>query len=102
MPVLKVRHVTRYRYAQPVAFGDHRMMFRPRDSHDLRLVSTRLVIEPQPVAVRWLHDVHGNSVAVASFDQRAAELSFESEITLQHFEADEPDYPIEEFARTYP
>lgn len=102
MRLLRVRHVTRYRYAQPVSFGDHRMLFRPRDSHDLRLVSTQLAIAPRPSAVRWLHDVHGNSVAVASFDERAAELRFESEITLQHFESDEPSYPIEAFARTYP
>lgn len=102
MRLLKVRHVTTYRYARPVGFGDHRMMFRPRDSHDLRLVSTSLAIAPAPRAIRWLHDVHGNSVAVASFDTRASELRFESEIVIQHFESDEPGYPIEEFARTYP
>jgi transglutaminase-like putative cysteine protease len=102
MRVLRVRHVTTYQYAQPVGFGDHRMMFRPRDSHDLRLVSTKLAITPQPMAVRWLHDVHGNSVAVASFGDRASALRFESEIIIQHFQSDEPDYPIEEFARTYP
>jgi transglutaminase-like putative cysteine protease len=99
---LRVRHVTTYRYTNPVSFGDHRMMFRPRDSHDLRLVETKLAISPQPRAVRWLHDVHGNSVAVASFEGTASELRFESEIAIQHFEADEPDYPVEEFARGYP
>lgn len=102
MRVLRVRHVTIYRYARPVAFGEHRMMFRPRDSHDLRLVETSLSIAPRPAAIRWLHDVHSNSVAVASFAVSAAELRFESEIALQHFEADEPDYPIEAFARAYP
>ena len=35
-------HTTVYRYAQPVTFGEHRVMFRPRDSHDLRV----LVIPP--------------------------------------------------------
>jgi transglutaminase-like putative cysteine protease len=99
---LKVTHVTTYDYANPVTFGDHRMMFRPRDSHDLRILSTRLAISPQPSAIRWLHDVHGNSVAIASFDGAAAQLRFESEIVLQHFDSGEPDYPIEEFARTYP
>ena len=102
MRLLRVRHITTYRYTKPVSFGDHRMMVRPRDSHDLRLVETKLTISPQPHAVRWLHDVHGNSVAVASFDASASELRFESEIVLQHFETDQPDYPIEEFARGYP
>src|SRR5690349_9768662 len=102
MRLLRVRHITTYRYANPVSFGEHRMMFRPRDSHDLRLVETKLTISPPPRAVRWLHDVHGNSVAVASFDATAAELRFESEIAIQHFEADEPDYTVEDFARGYP
>ena len=41
MTVLKVNHVTVYRYAKPVRLGDHRLMFRPRDSHDMRLLDTR-------------------------------------------------------------
>jgi transglutaminase-like putative cysteine protease len=99
---LKVSHVTTYDYANPVAFGEHRMMFRPRDSHDLRILSTSLIIQPQPTAIRWMHDVHGNSVAVASFDFASTRLRFESEIVLQHFETWEPDCPIEPYARTYP
>jgi len=42
MRLLTVRHVTIYRYSEPVGLGEHRMMFRPRESHDLRLVKTRL------------------------------------------------------------
>ncbi|HTJ64665.1 MAG TPA: transglutaminase family protein [Alphaproteobacteria bacterium] len=99
---LKVSHITTYDYANPVTFGEHRMMFRPRDSHDLRILSTNLIIEPQPTAIRWMHDVHGNSVAVASFDFASTQLRFESEIVLQHFETSEPDCPIEPYARTYP
>ncbi len=99
---LKVSHVTTYDYANPVSFGDHRMMFRPRDSHDLTIISTYLGIEPEPTAVRWMHDLYGNSVAVASFDFEATQLRFESEIVLQHFESSEPDCPIESYARSYP
>ena len=57
MRLLTVRHVTTYRYSKPVGLGEHRMMFRPRESHDLRLVKTKLDIVPQPVDLRWLHDV---------------------------------------------
>ena len=46
MRVLSVRHLTTYRYAEPVELGEHRMMFRPRESHDLRLIRTRLAITP--------------------------------------------------------
>jgi hypothetical protein len=46
MALLTVRHLTVYRYSEPVELGEHRMMFRPRESHDLRLVNTRLTITP--------------------------------------------------------
>lgn len=102
MMTLDVRHTTTYRYARPVTFGDHRLMFRPRDSHDLRLTETGLVITPAPAKVRWLHDVFGNSITVASFDQPAAELRFESHIRVEHYPLDAPEFPIEDYARTYP
>jgi transglutaminase-like putative cysteine protease len=78
------------------------MMLRPRDSHDLRILSTMLNIEPKPAAIRWLHDVFENSVAVAAFDKPAAELRIESVIRIDHFESTEPDCPIEEYAASYP
>ncbi len=102
MRSLKVTHTTIYRYANPVTFGDHRMMLRPRDSHDLRLLATRITINPQPSAMRWLHDVFGNSVAVASFNMTARDLRVVSEIELEHFESNEPDCAIETYAENYP
>jgi len=54
---LTVTHTTEYRYAEPVTFGRHRMMFRPRDSHSLRLLDTSLSISPQPQRVHWVYDV---------------------------------------------
>jgi len=99
---LRVQHSTLYRYSKPVTFGDHRMMLRPQGSHDLRLVATRLAITPQPSALRWLHDVFGNSVAVASFNNSASELRIQSEIDVDHYETTEPDCPIEPYAETYP
>ena len=41
MPVIRVRHLTTYLYKQPVSFGEHRMMLRPRDSWDQKLLGTR-------------------------------------------------------------
>ncbi len=100
--LLTVRHSTVYRYREPVGLGEHRMMFRPRESHDLRLIRTNLAITPQPVHLRWLHDPFDNSVAVATFEGTTAELRFESTVTLEHFENTMPEYPLEEYARTYP
>lgn len=102
MSLLTVRHSTVYRYREAVELGEHRMMFRPRASHDLRLIRTGLIITPQPAQLRWLHDPFDNSVAVATFEKSASELRFESTVTLEHFENSLPEYPLEEYARTYP
>lgn len=102
MRLLTVRHNTTYRYSEPVVLGEHRMMFRPRESHDLRLVNAKLKISPEPAHLRFLHDVFDNSVGVATFEGSTTELCFESLVTLEHFETTLPDYPIEEFAECYP
>ena len=61
MRSLEITHVTRYMYSAPVRLSDYRLMIRPRDSHDLRLLDTRLAIEPA-AQVRWIHDPFGNSI----------------------------------------
>ncbi len=93
MPLLTIHHKTEYRYARPVAFGEHRIMLRPRDGHDLRVLESRLDIAPEPMSMRWIHDVFGNSVAIADFDERSHALSFTSTVTVDH-------NPAEEFALT--
>ena len=102
MSFLTVQHTTVYRYRQPVGLGEHRMMFRPRESHDLRLVGSDLQIMPRPAQLRWLHDPFDNSVAIAQFEGVTNELRFESTLRLEHFEYTMPVYPLEEYARTYP
>ena len=81
MPVLTIHHKTEYRYTRPVAFGEHRIMLRPRDGHDLRVLAGSLTIVPEPMSLRWIHDVFGNSVAIATFDERAEVLSIVSTAT---------------------
>ncbi|HEY0329216.1 MAG TPA: transglutaminase family protein [Rhodopseudomonas sp.] len=93
MPLLTIHHKTEYRYSQPVAFGEHRIMLRPRDGHDLRVLTGQLDISPPPMALRWIHDVFGNSVAIATFDERATTLTVNSVATVEHA-------PTEEFALT--
>lgn len=102
MSLLTVNHSTVYRYHEPVRLGEHRMMCRPRASHDLRLIETRLVIAPRPAHLRWLHDSFDNSVAVATFGGTTSALSVTSTVTLEHFESTLPEYPLEEQARAYP
>jgi transglutaminase-like putative cysteine protease len=85
-----------------VALGEHRMLFRPRDSYDQKLLSCDLDITPRPAELRWIHDPFGNCVTIARFGRKARELRFESAITLDHAPENAPDLRIEEYARAYP
>jgi transglutaminase-like putative cysteine protease len=99
--ILTVTHKTIYDYSQPVTFGEHRMMFRPRDSHDLRLLDTSLVISPR-ANVRWLHDVFGNSVAIANFVAPAQQLAVTSTIRAKHYPLPRQSVTLEGYAERYP
>src|SRR4030095_4595295 len=102
MTILTVRHITTYQYKRPVSFGEHRMMLRPRESHDQRLLESKLEITPKPTNLRWIQDAFGNHVAIARFAGRAEALRFDSTIRLDHSPADIVDMDIEDFARAYP
>jgi transglutaminase-like putative cysteine protease len=101
MKLLTVRHATTYRYSAAVTFGPHRLMLRPRDSHDLRLVEASLVISP-PGTLRWMHDVFGNSVALVDFEEPAAGLSIVSTLAIVRYALARPDFPISPEAESYP
>lgn len=101
MAILNVRHTTVYRYARPVRLGDHRLMLRPRDSHDLRLIQTSLKSSPS-ATLRWYYDVFGNSIAIASFAQPAAELRIESNLKLETYAVERPPFQITPEAVSYP
>jgi transglutaminase-like putative cysteine protease len=102
MPILSIRHVTTYHYHQPVAFGAHRMMLRPRDDDDQEVIHSEIEITPRPRQLAWTRDAFGNHVATADFADRAAELRFVSNIRLDHTPARFRATDIEDFARTYP
>jgi transglutaminase-like putative cysteine protease len=102
MPILTVRHVTTYHYKQPVAFGEHRMMLRPRDDDDQKVLESELRITPEPSHLTWTKDTFGNHVATARFAERACELRFDSTIHLDHMPGDFHAADIDDFARTYP
>lgn len=101
MTVLTVTHTTTYRYRRPVRFDQHRLMLRPRDSHDLRLLDTALSIHP-PAAVRWLHDTFSNSIAMARFSEPASELRIVSRVRLRHYPLPERSVAPEPFAAHFP
>lgn len=98
---LTVKHTTDYSYRRAVKFGEHRLMFRPRDSHDLRLIDATLTISPH-AELRWLHDVFGNSVTIAKFGSPSEALQLESQIVIDRYPIASPEFPIEPYARKIP
>ena len=61
MITLTIRHTTLYRYRLPVWLGAHRLMLRPRESRELRLVSSDVTTTPA-ASLSWANDVFGNAV----------------------------------------
>jgi transglutaminase-like putative cysteine protease len=74
---LKIRHITMYRYSRPVSFGPHRLMLRPRESRDLRLISSKIAVAPA-AAISWAQDVFGNAVAIVNFQTMDDNLAIDS------------------------
>jgi transglutaminase-like putative cysteine protease len=52
--------------------------------------------------MRWLHDVFGNSVAIANFTAEGSELRIESVLHLERYALDQPVFELEDDASTYP
>ena len=100
MTILKVRHLTSYAYKRPVGFGEHRILFRPRDSYDQRLLESELKISPEPSDVHWIHDAFGNCVAVANFEGKAKTLQFETNIVLDHTPQLAPHFRADKAAKS--
>jgi transglutaminase-like putative cysteine protease len=102
MTLLHVRHTTTYRYRAPVKFGEHRWLFRPRDSQEQRLVDTKFEVIPEPASLHWVHDVFGNCVAVVNFSEPADRLRFASQMILDHTPDRGPRFLPDESAYTWP
>jgi len=102
MPLLIISHMTRYSFSQPVSFGEHRIMMRPRESFDQRMVHAQLDIDPQPASLRWIHDVFGNSLALARFEGRSLRLTVTSTTRLDHAPLAGHQIEVEDYARLFP
>jgi transglutaminase-like putative cysteine protease len=98
---LRIRHTTTYRYRQPVMLGPHRLMLRPRESRDLRLISSDVTVSPA-AAVSWAYDVSGNAVATAAFQAMADTLVIDARAELQLDAVPYPVFDIAASAIVYP
>jgi transglutaminase-like putative cysteine protease len=98
---LSIHHNTTYRFHQPVTLGPHRLMLRPRESRDLRVISSNVAITPA-ATVTWAQDVFGNAVATASFNAMADCLAIDSVAELELDAVAWPVFDIAASAISYP
>jgi len=101
LTALRIHHRTTYRYRLPVSLLPHRLMLRPRESRDLRLISFDLTVTPEAV-VTWAHDVAGNAVATAAFQAMTDHLAIDSVAELELHAAAWPVFDIAAAAISYP
>lgn len=97
---IRIRHTTTYRYAGPVNLGPHRLMLRPRESRELRLLSNEIAIVPDAV-VTWSHDVTSNAIATATFEGKTDTLTINAVTKLQLSSKAWPVFPIAASAINY-
>ena len=98
---LAIHHRTTYRYARLVVLQPHRMMLRPRTSHDVVVVVSSLVCSPA-VELDYTQDVFGNLIATGVFSEPTAELVIASELTVEQSAVAWPVFRIAPEAHSFP
>jgi len=98
---LRIQHRTTYRYSEPVQFGPHRIMVRPREGHDIQIEQSKLEVSPAH-RIQWSQDVYGNDAALIQFTEPASELVIYSDLILNHLETNPFDFFLEPEAVMYP
>ena len=102
MPIrYDIVHTTLYRYRQPVRFGEHRVMFRPRDSHDLRVLATDLDVSPD-ADVRMIQDPISNSIALVQPRHPADTLKIVCSFAIEHAHSMNLELPLSPSAELFP
>lgn len=101
MKRFKIIHRTYYNYTGKVSLGDHFLLLRPRENHELRIESFALKINPA-ADVRWYRDIEGNSVAIANFSEATQQLLVESETVIQQNNEAPLDFLVADEALNYP
>jgi hypothetical protein len=71
-------------------------MLRPRESRELRLISSNMTIAPA-AAVTWAQDVFGNAVATATYQSMSDNISIDS---VTELELESTAWPIFDIAAT--
>ena len=98
---LLIKHVTTYQYAETVTLLPHKLLLRPREGHDVRIESAELIISPAH-KLQWQRDVYDNAVAEATFTEPGSQLSIDSRVLIQHYDAQPLNFLVADYAVLFP
>jgi transglutaminase-like putative cysteine protease len=98
---LQIDHRTEYRFPGPVTLLPHRLLLRPRESHNVRIRSSVLSITPAHT-LRWQRDAFDNSAAAVTFSEPASTLEIVSKVVIEHFDDAPLDFVVDPEAMFYP
>lgn len=101
MHKLKIEHLTEYRFTARVQLLSHRLILRPRESHDVRIASSLLRISPA-AEVRWQRDALDNSIADLTFRATTDLLVIESQVVVEHYDERPLDFLVADYAVRHP
>jgi transglutaminase-like putative cysteine protease len=101
MRKLQINHVTEYRFPSPVTLLPHRLLLRPRESHNVHIESSLLEIVPRHI-VHWKRDVMDNSVAVVQLTEPSDVLYVASTVIIQHYDENPFDFLLDDSAVMHP
>jgi transglutaminase-like putative cysteine protease len=99
--IYDIEHITTYRYANPVTFGEHRAMFLPRPV--LGRILSYSVKTSLPSKIRWLSDALSNNVTVMEFSEPGTEMTFTFKFRGIHYGGKGvEEFPLEPRAEEVP
>jgi len=101
MQRIRIYHLTEYGFSDRVELGEHTLLLRPREGHDIRIESSRLAVEPEH-SVKWYRDIYGNSVGILTVEAPTERLRIESEVTIEHYATQPLDFLVDQRVVTYP
>lgn len=87
-----ILHRTVYQYSEPVRFGLHRLVLRPREGHQVTVLRHQLTITPS-ARLFWLNDLFGNHVALAEIEEPSTRLEILNDVLIDRVVLSEDEAP---------